>query len=167
MVYDFKNRTIERFEPYGYFTGLDTTIDSVLEEELTWNTNFTYIGPKDYLPFTSFQMISDENNEKYKKAGDFGGFCLAWCIWWVENRLLNPTIGPKIVVKKLLKKLSHLDIKFIEYIRNYANKINKSRVKYLKKIGISRYDISNINMSEEDEMKIINFIIQRYKNLTN
>jgi hypothetical protein len=31
LVYDFKNKTVERFEPYGNLIGLDTSIDNVLE----------------------------------------------------------------------------------------------------------------------------------------
>jgi len=160
LLYDFKNKTVERFEPYGYFIGLDLTIDNVLEEELTWNTGLHYIRPKDYLPYASFQMISDENNIEYKKPGDFGGFCLAWCIWYIENRMLNPNIEQKTVVMKLIKKLSTIDNKFIEYIRNYANKINKKRIEYYKLIGIKDSNISNLHINQHDEDKVIKFIIK-------
>lgn len=161
LIYDFKNNTIERFEPYGYITGLDIRIDEILEEELTWNTGFKYICPADYLSMASFQMISDENNIDYVKAGDFGGFCLAWCLWYVENRLKNPSILPKTLVKKLINKVASLNIKFIEYIRNYANKINIERVKYLHDIGINEYNTSNLNMNIQDEIKLLSFIIKQ------
>jgi hypothetical protein len=162
LLYDFKNKTVERFEPYGNLVGLDLTIDDILEEELTWNTGLKYIRPSDYLPFTSFQMISDENNNKYKKPGDFGGFCLAWCIWYIENRLLNPNVEPDILVNKLIKILSQQDNSFIEYIRNYANKINVYRINILKKVGISENNISNIHIKRADEHKIMAFIINKF-----
>jgi ankyrin repeat protein len=38
LIYDFKNMTVERFEPYGNTMGIDGDIDDILEEELTWNT---------------------------------------------------------------------------------------------------------------------------------
>lgn len=166
LVYDFKNKTVERFEPYGNLIGLDTTIDNVLEEELTWNTGLKYICPKDYLPHASFQMISDENNPHNKKPGDFGGFCLAWCIWYVENRILNPDINPKVLIIKLINKIKLLknrpNIKFVDYIRNYANKINKKKIKYMKKIGIDKHITSNLHLTHTNDHKIIKFIKEKY-----
>lgn len=165
LVYDLKNKTVERFEPYGNIIGTNTMIDDTLEEELTWNTGLKYIRPEEYLPFASFQMISDENNTEYQKAGDFGGFCLAWSIWYIENRLMNPDIEQSVLVKKLIKKLGSLDIKFIEYIRNYANKINESRVKYLEKIGISKTNISDLNLKNKDDMILTKYLVNKYSNL--
>jgi len=43
LIYDFKNMTIERFEPYGNTMYIDDLIDEVLEEELTWNTGLKYL----------------------------------------------------------------------------------------------------------------------------
>jgi hypothetical protein len=173
LIYDFKNKTIERFEPYGKNEPndknepngkIDSTIDDILEEELTWNTGLKYIRPSEFLPYASFQMISDENNNDYQKAGDFGGFCLAWSIWYLENRLINPDIEQSVLVKKLLNKLNSLDIKFIEYIRNYANKINEARVKYLKKIGIHTNNTSDLNLKHDDDMLLIKYLINKYSN---
>jgi len=165
LIYDLKNKTVERFEPYGNIMGTNTMIDDVLEEELTWNTGLKYIRPEEYLPFASFQMISDENNVEYQKAGDFGGFCLAWSIWYLENRLINPDIEQSVLVKKLINKLGSLDIKFIEYIRNYANKINESRVKYLEKIGINKTNVSDLNFKNRDDMILIKYLVNKYSNL--
>jgi hypothetical protein len=162
LIYDLKNKTVERFEPYGNIADTNTMIDNVLEEELTWNTGLRYIRPEEYLPFASFQMISDENNAEYQKAGDFGGFCLAWCIWYLENRLMNPDIDQISLVKKLINKLGSLDIKFIEYIRNYANKINDSRVKYLTKIGINKFNISDLNLKNKDDILLTKYLINKY-----
>lgn len=84
LIYDFKNMIVERFEPYG--NSIEDKIDDILEEELTWNTGLKYLRPKDYLPYAGFQTMSDENNPVNKKAGDFGGFCLAWCLWYLETK---------------------------------------------------------------------------------
>jgi hypothetical protein len=167
LLYDFKNKTVERFEPYGNMYGLDVTIDDILEEELTWNTGLSYKRPSDYLPLVSFQMISDENNSNYQKPGDFGGFCLAWCIWYVEHRLKNPDILPKVLVGKIIKKISNLNIKFIEYIRNYANKINLERIKYLTSIGIPEKNTSNVNMKNREELHITQYLIKSYSSIIN
>jgi hypothetical protein len=162
LLYDLKNMTIERFEPYGNSNLVDNNLDDILEEELTWSTGLKYLRPKDYLPYSSFQTISDENNPYNKKAGDFGGFCLAWCLWYIELRLKNPEIEPKILVLKAISKLSNSELKFIEHIRNYSNKINEYRIKYSKHIGISNKEISNSYLSIENSEKYTKFLINKF-----
>lgn len=165
IVYDFKNMTVERFEPYGNTMLHDGSIDEVLEEELTWNTGLKYIKPDDYLPVAGFQTVSDENNLINKKSGDFGGFCLAWCLWYLETRMKNPGVSSKILVDKVINKISKLDIKFSEYIRNYSNKINSKRIEYLEQIGIDSKKISDNHMTEDTSIKITDFLIKSFTNI--
>ena len=165
LVYDLKNMTVERFEPYGNTMQLDGGIDEVLEEELTWNTGLKYIKPDDYLPVAGFQTVSDENNLINKKSGDFGGFCLAWCLWYLETKMKNPDVSSKILVDKVINKISKLDLKFSEYIRNYSNKINSKRIEYLEQIGIDSKKISDNHMTEDTSIKITDFLIKSFTNL--
>ena len=162
MVYDFKNMTVERFEPYGNTMGIDGGIDDVLEEELTWNTGLRYIRPNDYLPVAGFQTVSDETNIINNKAGDFGGFCLAWCLWYLETRLKNPDVISKVLVDKVINKISKLDLKFSEYIRNYSNKINSKRVEYLELIGIDPKKISNSHLTVDINLKLANYLVNKF-----
>ena len=164
LIYDFKKMIIERFEPYGSINAIDSMIDTVLEEELTWNTGLYYIKTIDYLPSIGFQSISDENNNLNKKSGDFGGFCLAWCIWYLETKLKNIDLDSKILVNKLINKLNNLDIKYSEYIRNYSNKLNINRVNYMEAIGFNTKETSDLYLSNELNQKLINFFINRYNN---
>ena len=164
LIFDNKNKIVERFEPHGSINDNDT-MDDILEEELTWNTGFKYIRPKEYMQHLSFQAISDEGNEKNVKYGDPGGYCGAWCYWYLETKLKNPDIDSKTLVHKLVNKLNHQDIKFSEYIRNYANKLTIEKNKYLEIIGIDPKNISNVNISNEDFHKIINYIIEKYKTM--
>ena len=108
-------------------------MDDILEEELTWNTGLTYLRPDKITPNVSFQSIADENNMSNLKRGDFGGFCLAWTLWYAESRLKNPKVEPLILVKKLIKRINNLNIKFVEYIRNYSNKMAIVREDFLEK----------------------------------
>ncbi len=162
LVYDFKNMTVERFEPYGNTNLIDNTLDDILEEELTWNTGLKYLRPNDFLPYAGFQTISDENNLINKKAGDFGGFCLAWCLWYLETKIKNPDVDSKILVNKLINKITKLEIKFIEYIRNYSTKINDYRITYLKKIGIDEKDISNIHLTGNNDEIITDYLLNAF-----
>ncbi len=162
LIYDFKNMTVERFEPYGNSSDIENIVDDVLEEELTWNTGLKYLRPKDYLPYAGFQTLSDENNPSNKKAGDFGGFCLAWCLWYLETRIKNPTVDPKTLVSKLIQKILNSDLKFNEYIRNYSNKINEKRVEYLKQMGIDERDISNVHLTIDNDSIVADYLIKAY-----
>ena len=165
LIYDLKNMTVERFEPYGNTMGIDGGIDDVLEEELTWNTGLKYIKPDNYLPVAGFQTVSDENNSINKKAGDFGGFCLAWSLWYLETKLKNPDVASKILVDKVINKISKLDIKFSEYIRNYSNKINTKRVEYLKLIGIDSKKISDSHLTVDTNLKLANYLVNKFSSL--
>ena len=164
LIYDFINMTVERFEPYGNIDQNDSYIDDILEEELTWNTGLMYLRPKDYLPYTGFQTLSNENNNNNLKPGDFGGFCLAWCLWYLESKLINPNVKSKILVRKLITIINNLNINFTEYIRNYSNKINNQREIYLNKIGIDEKNVSNLYFSKNDNVKLTNYLIGIYNN---
>jgi hypothetical protein len=161
LFYDFKNMTVERFEPYGNVGSgpNENKLDDVLEEELTWNTGLKYLRPKDYLPQSGFQDLSNERHPLNKKAGDFGGFCLAWCLWYIETRLKNQLIEPKTLVEKLIQKILVSELKLTEYIRNYSSNINKKRIEHLKNIGLDEKNISNTNLSFNDESMIENYLV--------
>ena len=73
--------------------------------------------------------------------------CLAWCLWYLEHRILNHNIDPKVLIDKTLKKLFKQKLKFSEFIRNYGNNINKERYKIMKKIGIPEKRISDEKIS--------------------
>jgi hypothetical protein len=156
ILYDFKNNIVERFEPYGNTNYLDKEIDDVLSKELTWNTDLKYYVPGRYLPVAGFQTLSDENNLLNQKLGDFGGYCLAWSLWYVEHRLNNSDVQPKTLVRKTINRFNGMMLKPNEYIRNYANYVNKYRVKWLKDIGIPENIVSNEHIS----LKYINLINQ-------
>jgi hypothetical protein len=165
IIYDFNKLTIERFDPYGDTVYFDKEFDDILEEELTWNTGFIYIKPSDYMPIAGFQSISDELNPLKQKIGDFGGYCLAWCSWYLEHRIINKNIEPKILVNKLLKKLSYSNNTFLENIRNYANNLNKARTEYLKNIGIDNKIISNLYLTNYIENELTESIIESFTKL--
>jgi hypothetical protein len=143
IFYNFLTNKIERFDPYGNTTIIDGKLDNILEEQLCKETNMKYCSPECYLPVAGFQTLSDENNLFNQKLGDFGGYCLAWCIWYVEHKLNNMKIEPKDLIRKTINKFMKMNIKPMEYIRNYANYISKFKLGYLKQLGIPENIISN------------------------
>jgi hypothetical protein len=161
LLYDFKNLSVERFEPYGN-DDINMEVDDILDEELTWNTGLKYLKPSDYLPKPGYQLLSNENDMEKQKVGDFGGFCLGWCIWYVEHRIKNNKIDPKTLNKKTLEKLLHMDNNLNEFIRNYSNKLFDEKYKIMKNICINdqcipEKNISNIYLSNNDQNIIISY----------
>jgi hypothetical protein len=159
IIFDFIHLTVERFDPFGNTVDSDINLDNILEEELTWNTGLTYLKPSDYMPYSGFQDVSDELNPYNQKSGDFGGYCLAWCIWYFEHRIMNKKVKSKDLVNKLLKKISELDISFSEYIRNYAGKLADFRFELLKNEDIDEKKISNSNFNNIIEEKLTKLIL--------
>ena len=134
FLYDLKNLTIERFEPLGNLKILDEKLDDIMKHELTWNTGMTYLSPKKFMNEACFQTISDETALYNQKPGDFGGYCLAWCIWYIEMRLTNSSIPCNKLVEKSINQLLKKSVEFIDYIRSYANLLGEFRIKFIKDI---------------------------------
>lgn len=160
LLYDFKKLTIERFEPFGSIN-YDDKLDSILEEELTWNTGFKYLSPDIFLPQPAYQLLSRDNVEK--KIGDFGGFCLAWCLWYVEHRIKHPNIESKILNLKTLEKLLKSENYLDEFIRNYGNKLVSQKYKLLKQLNIENKEISDINMNNKNYKKVVLYTNNYFK----
>lgn len=162
IIYDLNNLTIERFDPYGNFSYFEKYLDDTLEEELTWNTGLKYLKASDFMPVASFQTISDELDPLKQKNGDFGGYCLAWCTWYLEHRVINIHIKPKDLIIKLIKKLSLSKYSFMEIIRNYANKLIIGRNNLLLKLGLNKNIISNMIFDTNTQNKINDYIINNF-----
>ena len=121
-----------------------------------------YCSPDCYFPVSGFQTLSDENNIMNQKMGDFGGYCLAWCIWYIEHKLTNMNVNSKDLVRKTLNRFMSMNIKPMEYIRNYANYISHFRLGFLKKIGIPENITSNENLNNMYNNIINTNIIKLY-----
>ena len=147
MFYDFTRNQIQRFDPYGDTSILDGQMDEIFEEKLAKPTGMSYCSPDCYFPVSGFQTLSDENNQMNQKMGDFGGYCLAWSIWYTEHKMINLKVEPKDLIRKTINKFMKMNVKPMEYIRNYANYISKFRIGYLKKIGVPENVASNENLN--------------------
>jgi len=147
IFYDFTRNEIQRFDPYGDTSILDGQMDEIFKEKLAKPTNMKYCGPDCYFPVSGFQTLSDENNIMNQKMGDFGGYCLAWSVWYAEHKMINLKVEPKDLIRKTINRFMKMDIKPMEYIRNYANYISKFRIGYLKKIGIPENITTNENLN--------------------
>ena len=122
MIYDYKTKNIERFEPYGYkpnkcinAPGLDEAIYGLLKEK--WEIN-NYYKPLDFMPKIGPQTI--QKREKDETDNDPTGFCSMWAAWYADLRLANPDTPRDEIIKRAIEELNDRPETFTEFIRNYS-----------------------------------------------
>jgi len=155
LIYDVPGKVVERFDPYGtvpFIKGSD--IDDLLRAFFhDYFPDVTYVGPAETATGISFQVFSDESNVKNSVDNDPVGFCIAWCVWYVENRIKNPDVEPAVLVRNLTKQINQSEDTFKDYIRDYSNVLDMEKNKILaegampKKILVSPSDTDTCYLS--------------------
>lgn len=172
IIYDVKNKIIERFEPHGSTTppGLNYNpelLDSILFSRFNdFDDNLVYLKPKDYLPKIGFQLL-DIFESKKKKIGDPAGFCALWAIWYVDMRLTYSDISPQKLVNKLIKSIKSNNISVKNMIRNYAVNIIKIRDDILSSASIDINNWINDEYTESQLDMVIDKIKEKIKDRKN
>ena len=165
IIYDIKNKTVERFEPHGSATppGLNydpKILDELLESRFkVIDANIKYFGPADYEPKIGFQLMDIFENNK-KKIGDPGGFCALWAVWYVDMRLKYKETNCKDLIEILIRSIRTQNISVKNMIRNYAKNIIEIRDRILKKAGLDINDWLNDMFTDVQ----INAIIEQIQN---
>jgi hypothetical protein len=183
IIFDKKTGILERFEPYGIIPYIDNkSLDDMIQSKIgiilkqyldTKNIKLKYYSPSDYMIDVSFQTISNDDDSQYRKLGDPRGYCLAWTFWYLEMRLNNPDLLPNELVKKSISIISKSDKvrdskhSFIDFIRNYSNKLDTMKNDYLNKIGFNNKMIYNMVFSSDDKNKLINQFEVSFNDLVN
>jgi hypothetical protein len=160
IIIDKELKLIERFEPSGSDEPigfnynkhlLDFKIKTYFEK---FFPNYKYLEPTDYLPLIGFQTLEMVENKKMKKIGDPGGFCVGWCLWYLEQRL-KYLVHPKILVIKLIINIKTKNISFKNLIRSYVNSLlDDFRDKILNDLNIDINDIINENITESKSKEL-------------
>jgi hypothetical protein len=178
VLYDKKNNTVTRFEPYGDWDladsyQLDKKILDIFKDTLK-NETFKYIRPNDYLDKTKFQSSSLGDDPNYKNFGDPEGYCLAWSYWFAELKMLNPDINEQQLVKNAFDKilrLSNSNINpILQHIRGYARHLDKEKNKIFDAIGITKqlhYKLNHNNNNIIALSKYVNKYVMRKLNNKN
>lgn len=158
LLYDKEKNTLERFEPYGSHILLnDNDLNNYIKLLFKDIKDITFLYPQIYMNNTKFQLISRDSYDDKRKLADPGGYCLAWCFWYIELKMKNPDIDSKILVEKTLENiLKKYDI--LDYIRGYAKKLDEMKNNYLKSINISKNNFYDVEYSDEIINKIKNNI---------
>ena len=158
IIIDKRFKTVERFEPNGKNEPINYNYNSVLLDNMLKmyfekHFDYIYISPKETQQIIGFQSLEIYENDKMKKIGDPGGFCVGWCIWYVEQRTAY-NIHPLKLAKKLIIKIRSKNISFKKLIRLYANNILKTRDIILDQLKIDINDIRNNNITVSQKKDI-------------
>jgi len=167
LLYDDKRKEIYRFEPYGKsfskaVNHLDDKIKEIFKKAL--RSEFKYYSPSDFLNNTSWQTLSNENEDKV--LGDPYGYCLAWCYWFLENKLNNPDIDIKVLMEKKLSLITNNNDdksnKILEEIRQYSHILDRRKNEFMNLINISKNNIYKKSYNMKEFNRIISEIRKYY-----
>ena len=176
IIYDKVLGIMERFDPYGYVPYLNTDLlDKGLKEYFApkfkqLGLKFKYYSSKKLFKYISFQIVSNDQSTHTKKLGDPIGYCLAWTLWYLEQRINNPDVHPKILIHRLTQDLLHnsksnTDNSFISYIRNYAATLDNSKNNIMISSGISKNDIYDLVIKEDNLKLLLKYLINYFKTI--
>lgn len=140
LIYDIENKYVERFDPYGKVNFYESKqIDELLRSFFKdYFPDIKYVSPAELTNGISFQIFSDERNNNNYVENDPTGFCVAWCLWYVEMRMKNNKIEPKSLIKRTIRHINKSEDKFKDYIRNYSNYLDIEKNNILDKAGIPK-----------------------------
>lgn len=159
LIIDCKKETLERYEPYGNLS-YDLKINQLLQDKISDKLGLKYINVKS----TGHQSIANELHKKNVKKGDVGGFCLAWTIWMVEMRMKNDITIDELMSKSI-KKMLQEKINFVQFIRNYSNKLGNIYDDFIIDAGIDKKKLHNKYIFKDEVKTIIDHIIKQFNNL--
>ena len=158
LLYDKNTNVLERFEPYGSDNPPNFNYNSSLLDTLLNNyfkkyfKNMKYNSPKKFLPKIGFQSYESIESNRNKKIGDPSGFCAAWCLWYIYNRLKYISMPSNELVLQLITDIKYNNLSFKTIIRNYSKTLNNYRDTILSQINIDinewindQYDINDVN----------------------
>jgi len=165
LIYDRKNNILERFEPNGSdeppnfnynYKLLDTLLNNYFKK---YFKNMTYLTPNIFIPKIGFQAFESIESSKNKKIGDPTGFCAAWCLWYVTNRLKYDKLSPDKLIKNLITHIKYNNLSFKNIIRNFSKFINDYRDNILSKLKLDINSWLNNQYADNDLFNLQNIII--------
>jgi hypothetical protein len=170
ILIDLKDSSIRRFEPYGISdVGDEYHLDHIILENVSnvLNKKMKYYKPNDYLNLSKFQLVSNDSNNEYRKTGDPGGYCLAWCIWYIELKINNADITEEELItnasEKIIKHYKNTDNPYLYFIRDYSRKLNDEKDKILKKLKFKNIELYDMNYKVTNLEKVLNYMINFFK----
>jgi hypothetical protein len=172
IIFDKDDNSYRRFEPYGYISTDDEMyLDKLVMDTIIKisNKKIKYYKPGDFLQKGRFQTISNDSSIEVRKTGDPNGYCLAWCLWYIELKLNNPSMKEKDLIEKAADKIFTIycesDTPYIDFIRDYGRKLNDEKDKLFEEFNIDKEHFYNMAYNKTDLDKITNGVTNIINNL--
>jgi hypothetical protein len=115
-----------------------------------------------------FQGISGEGQYRFDRIGDPEGYCIAWCIWFVEMYVINEAKVKNLkdlkefVINLSNKIISRYDT-YLDYIRDYGNYLKNNQIRFFKSIKIPANRLYIKYYKPEEDEFILNIINNKLK----
>ena len=110
IVIDLFKKTIERFEPHGYYNSI--TMNKIIKNKLLKKigiSDYKYLEPKKLSPKRGIQQSSTDS---------FCGMCVTITMMYLHMRILNPDIKQSKIVKFFMdQKKRDIKITILRYAR--------------------------------------------------
>lgn len=168
VIYDKIKNTVTRFEPYGDWEladpyNLNLLIIDLFKKGLKLvgrKQKFRFIHSGEFLNKTKFQSASLGDDVYNQNVGDPEGYCLAWCFWFIELKMLNPDLNDKTLVESGLAEImkGESENQLLNYIRKYGKQLDQEKNKICKQIGLKDEDFYKKFMLVKDYDKIIEYM---------
>ena len=141
---------------------IDNTLESFFKSV---SPPINYISSRKLINNISYQTVSDETNINNHFVDDPVGFCVAWCLWYVELRINNPDINIKSLTNKTIYHINKKENKIKDYIRNYSSYLDNKKNKILEQGGVNKKYWYAFNMPYVIHKRYMKYINNFYKNI--
>lgn len=150
-IYDINQNEIEIFDPNGGLQIVDNMnyemysqfMDSYFKMPSFNNVSSRYFQnvlrvrkvhfPTEWCP-VGIQELEERNQLQSleQKQQDFGGYCAAWSIWWLQERLKHPNMHRSQLLVNLTKQFTDKNINLKEWMLNFAKQLSRTKVRLMK-----------------------------------
>jgi len=153
LIFDLKNNSIERFEPYCSLEDIysleeqkrSSKFDVEFKKDLKkTGKKFKYIPSNKFCPNINVQSREENNlNNGFKTRKikqDPEGYCSVWIIWYAHLKLKYPDLDSKNLLLKSMELLENNPHSLRSFIRKYGNflKLNKINNKTAYKLLLTK-----------------------------
>lgn len=171
LIYDKHKNILEYFEPYG-------KINHPIEHEINKFINteicklFKTQSDKCFKFYSKIGLqASSDDTQESQNIGDPVGYCLAWCYYYIEERINNPdkTIDEIIdntinnVINKALKPTHNC---LLDFIRQYTKWFHDKKIQFYKKANIPKEFIFVKHLPKPELRKLINAMYNTFMIIT-
>ena len=159
LLINTEKKEVERYDPYGIvlkslfnFNVLDDKLNNFIK---FINNEYKYISNN--INSVSLQYL--ETKDPKKIIGDPEGFCISWCIFYIDLRLKYQEIKKEKIINYIIEYINDNNMSYKYLIRNYSNNIVQIRNKILDKCKINFNNYYNYeNIFEKDFLNILKTI---------